>query len=42
MMVVPEDVEPHREGDRNLEPDDYSEFDDEPTHEKWRRGSKWR
>jgi len=42
-MVVPEDVDPHREGDRNPEQgDDYSEFDDEPTHEKWRRGAKWR
>jgi hypothetical protein len=20
----------------------YDEFDDEPTHEKWRRGAKWR
>jgi hypothetical protein len=20
----------------------WSDFDDEPTHEKWRRGAKWR
>jgi len=20
----------------------YDEFDDEPTHEKWRRGAKWK
>jgi hypothetical protein len=27
----------HREMDRIVD-----EWDDEPTHEKWRRGAKWR
>ena len=41
-MVVQEpdeqdDVAWHREMDRIV-----GEWDDEPTHEKWRRGAKWR
>ena len=45
---VAQDVEVHREGDRNLEPeipddeaDEYAEWDFEPTHEKWVRGRRW-
>jgi hypothetical protein len=31
-----QDVAFHREMDRIID-----EWDDEPTHEKWRRGPKW-
>jgi hypothetical protein len=49
-MVVQDEFEPHREGDRHLDvlaelSEDaglYDEFDDEPTHEKWRKGQTWR
>jgi len=44
------DEQTHRETDRHLdelvrvseEAGLYDEWDDEPTHEKWRRGAKWR
>lgn len=43
-----EDLEVHRESDRNLEPeiaeadaDEYAEWDYLPTHEKWIRGRRW-
>ena len=46
--TVVQDVEVHRDGDRNLEPeipddeiDEYAEWDFEPTHEKWVRGRRW-
>jgi len=50
--MEPDDVTVHREGDRmldaDLEPaikpedaDEYSEWDLEPTFEKWRRGRTW-
>jgi hypothetical protein len=43
-----ETVAPHRDGDRALDEivrlseGLYAEWDDEPTHEKWRRGQSWR
>jgi hypothetical protein len=45
--VNPDDIDVHRDGDRNYwvtqDPKDFADFwDDEPTHEKWRRGAKWR
>ena len=53
-MVVPDEFEPHRDGDMHddgeflpglarhmARPLPWDEFDDEPTHEKWRRGPKW-
>ena len=44
--MVADDFDVHREGDRALDveldvPDDYSEWDAEPTFEKWRRGRTW-
>jgi hypothetical protein len=42
------DEKQHREADRHLDvlaelsDDLYEEWDAEPTHEKWRRGAKWR
>jgi hypothetical protein len=44
------DEQVHREGDRHLDvlvrlskaAGLYDEFDAEPTHEKWRRGARWR
>ena len=44
------DEQTHRETDRHLdelvrlseEAGLYDIWDDEPTHEKWRRGAKWR
>jgi hypothetical protein len=45
-----ETVAQHRDGDRALdeivrlseEAGLYAEWDDQPTHEKWRRGQSWR
>jgi hypothetical protein len=42
-----DELEPHREGDRALdvtdEPEQWAEFWDAPTFEKWRRGGDpWR
>ena len=44
------DEQVHRESDRHLDvlvrlseaAGLYDEFDAEPTHEKWRRGARWR
>jgi hypothetical protein len=38
----PDDLAWHREMDRAGWEAFWSQFDDEPTHEKWRRGAKWR
>lgn len=51
-MVPDPELEPHREGDRHFDVDAEpglaklleaaDVWDDEPTHEKWRRGRTWR
>ena len=45
-MVAPDEMDPHREGDRNWwvtdDPEDIQDFwESAPTFEKWRKGGKW-